>query len=274
LGFLGPNGAGKSTVMKIMTGYLAADDGNVLFDDLSIRDHANSLRQLIGYLPASNPLYPNMYVREFLSFAASLCAVKGIKERVEKVVEEIGLKDHCGKKIKELSKGYKQRVGIAQALIHDPKYLIFDEPISGLDPNQLVELREIFQELSKTKSILLSSHILQEIEAICDRIVVINKGEIAAQGQVDDLKYRLRSGHRLIVRFKDSVDMKPYVTHLKESDFEKAGERILSIQSKLAPDDLAERVFKIAIEQKDTILEMKMQDRSLEELFGLLTKRN
>ena len=185
-GFLGPNGAGKSTMMKILTTYLKPSSGNALVDGFSTDSEALEVQKRVGYLAENNPLYPEMYIREYLKLHAALNKVS--KDRIEEVISLTGLQPEITKKIKQLSKGYKQRVGLAAALIHDPEVLILDEPTTGLDPNQLKEIRELIKTIGKTKTVLLSTHIMQEVEAICDRVIIINKGKIVADRYLSNLK--------------------------------------------------------------------------------------
>ncbi|MGN0187810.1 MAG: ATP-binding cassette domain-containing protein [Paludibacteraceae bacterium] len=180
--FLGPNGAGKSTLMKIVTGYTQADAGCVRICGETVSAGNRAVRRLVGYLPEHNPLYLDMYVREYLEFAAGFYTLKNRRERINTVIERTGLTLECHKRIGQLSKGYRQRVGLAQALIHDPQVLILDEPTTGLDPNQLVEIRNLIAEIGKEKTVLFSTHIMQEVQALCKRIVVINRGNIVADG--------------------------------------------------------------------------------------------
>ncbi|HNY63494.1 MAG TPA: ATP-binding cassette domain-containing protein [Bacteroidales bacterium] len=188
VGFLGPNGAGKSTMMKIITTYIPPTEGDVSVCGFDIWNQSIELRKKIGYLSESNPLYYDMYVREFLEFIAGIHQIKNKKKRVDEVIAMTYLEIEQHKKIGALSRGYKQRVGIAQALIHDPEVLILDEPTTGLDPNQLVEIRELIRKLGKSKTILLSTHIMQEVEAVCDRVIIINRGEIVADAPISELK--------------------------------------------------------------------------------------
>ena len=185
VGFLGPNGAGKSTTMKIITTYLKQDEGNVLVNDFNTISQAQEVKKSIGYLPEHNPLYVDMYVKEYLEFLARLHKIN--KKRIQEVIQLVELEAESHKKIKELSKGYRQRVGLAAALLHDPEVLILDEPTTGLDPNQLVSIRNLIQEIGKTKTILLSTHILQEVEAICTRVIIINKGKIVADDRLENI---------------------------------------------------------------------------------------
>lgn len=190
VGFIGPNGAGKSTMMKIITGYIPQSQGDVWVNDLNTLEHGLEIRRMIGYLPENNPLYVEMYIKEYLTMVANLYNIKGkpVKRIVDQMIEQVGLGPEQHKKIGALSKGYRQRVGLAQALIHDPSVLILDEPTSGLDPNQIIEIRNFIHGLAKKKTILLSTHIMQEVEAICDRVVIINLGKIVADESTADLR--------------------------------------------------------------------------------------
>src|SRR6476661_2690652 len=206
VGFLGPNGAGKSTTMKMITGYLQPDAGDINVSGIDVTKDPLAAKKKIGYLPESNALYYDMYVREYLNFIAEVHGVKNKKEKVEEVILLTGLTVESRKTIGQLSKGYKQRVGLAAALIHDPEVLILDEPTSGLDPNQIVEIREVIRKQGKDKTVLFSSHILQEVEAICDRVIIINKGEIVANDKLSNLQKRNVDKHMVVVSFKEPVD--------------------------------------------------------------------
>jgi len=188
VGFLGPNGAGKSTTMKMITGFIEANEGNIEVCGISVKKNKLAIKKKIGYLPEANPLYFDLYIREYLAFIAGIHTIKESKKRIEEVIKLVGLTAEANKKIGQLSKGYKQRVGLAAALIHDPEVLILDEPTSGLDPNQIIEIRTVIQNLGKKKTILFSSHIMQEVEAICKRVIIINKGNIVADDQVDSIR--------------------------------------------------------------------------------------
>ncbi|MCP9767931.1 ATP-binding cassette domain-containing protein [Lacihabitans sp. LS3-19] len=190
LGFLGPNGAGKSTTMKILVGFLNASSGEAFLNEMPISVDNLDTKKQVGYLPEHNPLYLEMYVKEYLAFVGEMYGLKGelLNEKVDKVIEMVGLSPEKSKKIEQLSKGYRQRVGLAQALIHDPEVLILDEPTTGLDPNQLVEIRKLIKEVGKNKTIILSTHIMQEVEAICDRVIIINKGNLVADDTLENLK--------------------------------------------------------------------------------------
>lgn len=268
VGFLGPNGAGKSTTMKIITGYLLPDDGQVTLDGLDVVSHPLEAKKKIGYLPESNALYYDMFVREYLSFIADLHSLNHKKEAIEKVIATVGLGNESSKKIGQLSKGYKQRVGLAAALIHDPEVLVLDEPTTGLDPNQILEIREVIRQLGKEKTILFSSHILQEVEALCSRVVVINKGELVADSPLKDLLQK-QSSLELMVRFKENIEH-----HL----FEGLGELLnqhpqgFSLQTE-DPDGARKKVWEIAQLAGLNIVSLSEQNKnSLEEIFRDLTK--
>lgn len=203
VGFLGPNGAGKSTMMKIITCYIPPTEGDVSVCDLDIWNDSLALRKKVGYLSETNPLYFEMYVREFLEFIAGIHKIKDKKKRIDEVIKMTHLELEQHKKIGALSRGYKQRVGLAQALIHDPEVLILDEPTTGLDPNQLVEIRELIKKCGKTKTVLLSTHIMQEVEAVCDRVIIINKGLIVADAKINELQDVVSS----LKKKKDSKDL-------------------------------------------------------------------
>ena len=199
VGFLGPNGAGKSTTMKILTGYLQQDAGIAKICDINVKENAINAKRKIGYLPEANPLYFEMYVKEYLSFIAGVHSIKNEQVEIKNVIELVGLQVEQNKKLGQLSKGYKQRVGLAAALIHQPEVLILDEPTSGLDPNQIIEIRNVIKEQGKNKTVLFSSHILQEVQAICDRVIIINKGKIVA----DDLLINLAKNKSLEDAFRE-----------------------------------------------------------------------
>ena len=205
VGFLGPNGAGKSTTMKMITGYLQPSSGEAIVCDLKVNENPIGTKQKIGYLPESNALYYEMYVREYLAFIAEVHHVENQKSKIENVIQQVGLTPEAHKKIGQLSKGYKQRVGLAAALIHDPEVLILDEPTSGLDPNQIIEIRDVIKQLGQNKTVLFSSHILQEVQAICDRVIIINKGTIVADDQLSNLLKKVHAGE-VILELKEEVD--------------------------------------------------------------------
>jgi ABC-2 type transport system ATP-binding protein len=188
VGFLGPNGAGKSTTMRMITGYLEPDSGSALVSGIDVSKDPIAAKKKLGYLPEANPLYYDMYVKEYLSFIAEVHAIPDKKNKIEQIIDTVGLRVESRKRTGQLSKGYKQRVGLAAALLHNPEVLILDEPTTGLDPNQIIEIRELIRQLGKDKTVLFSTHILQEVEAICDRVIIINKGKLVADSTVEELK--------------------------------------------------------------------------------------
>jgi ABC-2 type transport system ATP-binding protein len=221
-GFLGPNGAGKSTTMKILTGYLQADSGAATVCGLDVTTHAHAAKQKIGYLPESNALYYDMYIKEYLDFTGRVFRINNLPQQIAAVIDKVGLTPEAHKKIGQLSKGYKQRVGLAAAIIHNPEVLILDEPTSGLDPNQIVDIRQVIKELSKEKTVLLSTHIMQEVEAICDRVIIINKGVIVANDHIANL-HQAQSAPVLRVSFGETLEAEwllrlPSVVHAEKTD--------------------------------------------------------
>ena len=270
VGFLGPNGAGKSTTMKIITGYLAADSGEINVCGLSANAQNISTKKKIGYLPEANPLYMDMYVREYLRFIANVHEIKDPKENIESVIKTVGLSLEAHKKIGQLSKGYKQRVGLAAALVHNPDVLILDEPTSGLDPNQIVEIRNVIKTLSQEKTILFSSHIMQEVEALCDRVIIINKGNIVADDRLSNLQKANGANDNVIVEFKEPVDSSwlnglPGVTQLQES-----GQRQFTLQCSNA-ETLKKQLLQLSLEKNLNIVSLKSESRNLENIFKELT---
>jgi ABC-2 type transport system ATP-binding protein len=270
VGFLGPNGAGKSTTMKIITGYIAADGGSATVCGIPVSQSSNDTKTKIGYLPEANPLYHDMYVREYLEFIGGVHKVENVKQKITEVINTVKLKLEAGKKIGQLSKGYKQRVGLAAALIHNPEVLILDEPTSGLDPNQIVEIREVIKELGKTKTVLFSSHIMQEVEAICDRVVIINRGNIVADDSLSNLQ-RMQKGMQLVkVEFKEAVD----VSVLKSLA---GAEKIINIQSSMFniecvdAEAIKKQILQLAIDKNLNIVSLQSQSNSLEDVFRSLT---
>ncbi|MEQ9230777.1 MAG: gliding motility-associated ABC transporter ATP-binding subunit GldA [Cyclobacteriaceae bacterium] len=265
-GFLGPNGAGKSTTMKIATGFTSATSGTVVLDGLDVGKDALAVKKITGYLPEHNPLYLDMYVREFLRFIGRAYKVKNLGERVEEMIELIGLSREQDKKIKALSKGYRQRVGLAQAMIHDPSVLILDEPTTGLDPNQIIEIRNIIKEISKEKTVILSTHIMQEVEAICDKVVIIDKGQIVADDDVKVLKVGKSEGEAFRITFEAKIDSQLF----SGFEIEKVSEKELIAKS--SEKSLRAELLKV-ISENDLPLEgiTKAEERSLEDVFRQLT---
>lgn len=270
VGFLGPNGAGKSTTMKIITGYLAPDAGTAMVNGINVNKDPLEAKKQVGYLPEGNPLYYEMYVREYLEFIAGVHHLKsGVKKRIEEVIDLTGLRLESNKKTGQLSKGYKQRVGLAAALIHDPKVLILDEPTTGLDPNQIIEIRQLIKDLGKNKTVLFSSHILQEVESICDRVIIINKGNIVADDTLVNLHSSGKSSHIVIVQFGNIID----INLLKNLDGVENVEEI-SNQYHIQTSD-SEKVKKLLLEfslqNNLDIISLQSKSRSLEEVFRNLT---
>jgi ABC-2 type transport system ATP-binding protein len=270
--FLGPNGAGKSTMMKIITGFIPASLGSVFVNGMETSTDNTEIRKNIGYLPENNPLYPEMYVREYLGFVASVYKLgKETKKRVDNIIRTTGLTPEQNKKIGALSKGYRQRVGLAQALIHDPGVLILDEATSGLDPNQIVEIRNLIRDAGREKTILLSTHIMQEVEAICDRIIIIDKGKIVADKDKADIYSIISSKRQVIsVEFDKSVTGAqllaiPNVLKVRENG---RGQWILEAEDE---SDIRPAIFSFAVNNNLTVLSLQKEAGNLEEIFRQLT---
>lgn len=270
VGFLGPNGAGKSTTMKIITGYIPATSGQVWVNDLDVEINPLEIKRNIGYLPENNPLYYDMYVKEYLSFVAKIHRLDQIPQKVKQVIEQVGLGVEQNKLIGSLSKGYKQRVGLAQAIIHNPSVLVLDEPTSGLDPNQIVEIRHLIQELGREKTILMSTHIMQEVEAICDRIIIINKGKIVADDRKDIVKSTLGQKTVVFVEFSAEIVPAELKKYLSIQDIVAKGNRQYLLVSNTA-QDIREKVFQYAVEHKISVLEIRRESHDLEDIFKSLT---
>lgn len=275
VGFLGPNGAGKSTTMKIITGYLRQSGGEARVCGINVAEQPLETKKKIGYLPELNALYYDMYVREYLGFVAEVHKIKNqnpitIGSKIEAVIELTGLITESKKKIGQLSKGYKQRVGLAAALIHDPEVLILDEPTSGLDPNQIVEIREVIKKQGQNKTVLFSSHILQEVEAICDRVIIINKGNIVADDKLSNLRRTGRNQQAITVEFKSAVEISlleglpgvSNVTNIHHSAF--------NIQCPDA-ESVKKQILQLAIARNLDIVSLQSENQSLEEIFKALT---
>jgi ABC-2 type transport system ATP-binding protein len=270
VGFLGPNGAGKSTTMKILTGCLKASNGKAFLNGIDVNAHPVQTKKITGYLPESNPLYGDMYIREYLSFIADIHQLPSKKEKVSGTIDRVGLRPEAGKKISQLSKGYKQRVGLAAALIHSPEVLILDEPTTGLDPNQIVEIRDVIKNYGKNKTVLFSSHILQEVEAICDRVIIINQGKIIADKNLGELRQE-QTGKFIKVVLKEAVTAALFqgLEQLrgirKASDFEwelEAGD----------PELLKKQLLSLSLQNNWNIVSLQSENRSLEDIFRGLTK--
>ncbi|MEN9686257.1 MAG: hypothetical protein RLZZ28_2043 [Bacteroidota bacterium] len=277
VGFLGPNGAGKSTTMKILTGYLQADAGSALICGIDVADNPIAIKKKIGYLPEANPLYFDMYVREYLSFVAGVHAISEVKTAVEKSIGLTGLGLEAKKKISQLSKGYKQRVGLAAALIHDPEVLILDEPTSGLDPNQIVEIRNVIRQQGQNKTVLFSSHILQEVEAICDRVIIINNGRIVANDTLTALQKGKKDNTIVTVVFKESVNpawlqkLSSVVGYSRSESGNLPEQQINWKLETTQPDTVKKELLNLAIENNLNIISLQTEQFSLEEVFKNLT---
>ena len=269
VGFLGPNGAGKSTLMKILTGYIPQTNGDAKICNLDINENSIETRSKIGYLPEHNPLYLDMYVKEYLEFVANIYEVnhKFIKEMIEKT----GLQKEQHKLIGSLSKGYRQRVGLAQALIHNPEVLILDEPTTGLDPNQLIEIRSLIKEVGREKTVLLSTHIIQEVEAICDRVIIINKGQIVANKTIVELQKSKENRKLITIEFDKKAEKKELmkIGNVLEVRDLKGNKHQILFDSKF---DLRPALFEFAVNNNLTVLQMNMEEQKLESIFQELTK--
>lgn len=270
VGFLGPNGAGKSTTMKIITGYLTADGGQARVCGVDVASDPLSVKKKIGYLPELNALYYDMYVREYLGFIAEVHQVKQAKKRIEEVIDLVGLRQESAKKIGQLSKGYKQRVGLAAALVHDPEVLILDEPTTGLDPNQIIEIREVIRKQGQDKTVLFSSHILQEVEAICHRIIIINKGKLVADDSLANLR-RHSDGQVVKVSFQESVaksllEKLPAALSVSQPG---PNDWLLATTD---PDQLKKQILELSLQHNLNVVSLQSENQSLEEVFRALTR--
>lgn len=264
VGLLGPNGAGKSTTMKILTCFIPQTSGSATVCGFDVTSQSLDVRRQVGYLPESNPLYFDMYVKEYLTYAAGYYQLSNPQQRVKSMIEMVGLGPEQTKKIGQLSKGYKQRVGLAQALIHDPKVLILDEPTSGLDPNQLVDIRQLINEVGKKKTVILSTHIMQEVEAMCQRVIIINKGQLVDDRTLDQLP---NNQLMLAVRFNEPTSMsklKSIPGVLGVTELEKSHEFLVTSS---AQTPLQQNVFAWAVQQNLTVVKMEERKTSLEDLF-------
>jgi ABC-2 type transport system ATP-binding protein len=269
VGFLGPNGAGKSTTMKMITGYLEPDAGEITVNGINVGKQPLEAKKKIGYLPESNALYYEMYIREYLNFVAEVHDITNKKQKVEEVIKLTGLTPESNKKIGQLSKGYKQRVGLAAALIHDPEVLILDEPTSGLDPNQIIEIRNVIKEQGKDKLVLFSSHILQEVEAICDRVIIINKGTIVANDSLSNLQNRSNTNY-VKVGFKEPLEQE-WLTRLQGVNaVNKIDTYNWSIETD-NPEIVRKNLLGLTVEHNLNIVSLQTQSESLEEVFRSLT---
>ncbi len=269
VGFLGPNGAGKSTTMKMITGYLSPDAGTVSVGGVDVIRYPREAKKKTGYLPESNALYYDMYVKEYLDFIADVHGIGNKRQAVSGVVEQVGLTREKAKKIGQLSKGYKQRVGLAAALLHNPEVLILDEPTSGLDPNQIIEIRNVIKEQGKDKLVLFSSHILQEVEAICDRVIIINRGTIVADDQLVNLQQR-SAANIVQVQFKEELEAEWLRRLAGVLSVNKTGATGWAIETN-DPEVVRRQLLQLSVDQNLNIVSLQSQSQSLEEIFRSLT---
>ena len=270
VGFLGPNGAGKSTTMKMITGYLASDEGEIKVCGMLVNQDQVETKKKIGYLPEANPLYLEMYVKEYLSFIAGIHKITDPEKRIAEVIQMVGLSPESGKKIGQLSKGYKQRVGLAAALVHDPEVLILDEPTSGLDPNQIIEIREVIKKLGENKTVLFSSHIMQEVEAICDRVIIINKGNIVANDTLQNLQKSSTNNHFVTVEFKEKINIELLQQLDAVIDVKNIQQSIFNIQCSNA-ENIKKQLLQLSIDHNLNIVSLKSETQNLESVFISLT---
>lgn len=271
LGFLGPNGAGKTTTMKIITAYLPQTDGRVEVCGFDVSEQPMESRKRIGYLPEHNPLYRDMYVREYLNFTAGVHQVPNAAKRIDEMVERTGLGSHRHKQIGELSKGYRQRVGLAQAMLHDPEVLILDEPTSGLDPNQIIEIRQLIKDLGREKTVILSTHILGEVEAVCDRAIIINKGKLVANAPIQELKQQFAGQSIVTVEFAEKVDVSLLKKIKNVQSVKSIGPQRWQFSASVT-HDIRPDIFAFSVANKLTMLELHKETFSVEDVFQQLTK--
>ena len=271
VGFLGPNGAGKSTMMNIITCYIPQSSGKVEVCGFDVNEASLDVRRNVGYLPEHNPLYLDMYVKQYLAFVADVYKLKIVRNRVNEMIDLVGLEREQHKKIGALSKGYRQRVGLAQAIIHDPKVLILDEPTSGLDPNQLVEIRSLIQDIGKEKTVMLSTHIMQEVEAICNRVIIIDQGKIVADNDVKGIQQsQVKSGYVLLVELNEGLAESIWkgLPHVSEVRFQ--NDKTVLLQTN-TDDDIRQQVFDLAVREGKSVLTMRSLEKSLEDVFKEFT---
>jgi len=274
VGFLGPNGAGKSTMMKILTCFIPQSSGKASVCGFDVEEESLNVRKQVGYLPEHNPLYHDMYIKEYLEFIAGLHKVKNVKQRIAEMVEITGLQIEQKKKIGALSKGYRQRVGLAQALIHDPKVLILDEPTTGLDPNQLEEIRSLIKNIGKEKTVMLSTHIMQEVEAVCNRVIIINKGKIVADDTTEVVQHsQIKSIQIIVVEFDKEVskNLLKKIENVREATNIKGFTWQLKIE---AEKDMRGEIFQFAVQNNLAVLTLQKEEQRLEDVFKSLTKKD
>lgn len=277
VGFLGPNGAGKSTMMKIISCFIPQSEGKVKVCGFDIEDNSIEVRKRVAYLPELNPLYYDMYVRESLNFICGIYKLKNKKKLIDEIIKKVGLEKESNKKISMLSKGFKQRIGLAQALIHNPEVLILDEPTSGLDPNQIIEIRQLIKEAGKEKTVILSTHIMQEVEAICDRIIIINEGRIIADASKNDITKLINKESIFVVEFNELVNKKEIakingIDKVENvNDFNKETGNVWKIYSKQGKD-IRNSLFNFAVSKNIAIITLNKEELKLEDIFKKLTR--
>lgn len=270
VGFLGPNGAGKSTTMKMITGYLKPDTGSIEVCGISVQNHSTATQKKIGYLPESNALYTDMYVKEYLSFVGSVYKVDNLQSSVNDVVALVGLTKEANKKIGQLSKGYKQRVGIAAALVHNPEVLILDEPTSGLDPNQIIEIRDIIKKLAENKTVIFSSHIMQDVEAICERVIIINKGQIVADDQLSNLKNKTNENQMVSVEFKEKIASNLFSRFKDCKSIKEISQNKFNFETSNA-ESIRKQIMELCLSNNLNIVSLNSESHNLESVFKSLT---
>jgi ABC-2 type transport system ATP-binding protein len=269
VGLLGPNGAGKTTTMKILSGFMDNYQGDVLVNELDVRKHSLQIKKLIGYLPEHNPLYLDMYVKEYLSFIASIYKLEYIKKRVQKIIELTGLAKEQHKVIRALSKGYRQRVGLAQALIHDPEILILDEPTTGLDPNQLVEIRQLIKKLGSEKTVIFSSHIMQEVQALCDRVIILHQGNVVADDKIAYLDQALNNQWEILIELDQPISIPWKVAGLVQVQI--SGVKSYKLIFTKSDRDPRPEIFDFVVQHGRKIIEMTERKSSMEDVFQKIT---
>ncbi len=272
LGFLGPNGAGKSTTMKIITCFIPASSGKVSVCGFDTETQSMEVRKKIGYLPEHNPLYLDMYIKEYLEFIAGVHKIENVKSRIAEMIKMTGLEREQHKKIGQLSKGYRQRVGLAQAMLHNPEVLILDEPTSGLDPNQLTEIRKLIREIGKQKTVILSTHIMQEVEAICDQVVIINKGKIVANDDTKNLQSHSLGEYVFRVEFNQSIEKNKLesIKGVKSAQFVNSNVWLLTTNN---DEEVRAAIFEFAVKNNLVLLSIQKEEEKLEEVFRRLTNK-
>lgn len=271
LGFLGPNGAGKTTTMKILTGFIPQSEGVAEVCGFDVEKEPLQVQARVGYLPEHNPVYKDLYVKEYLNFVAGLHKIKNAKKRVAELIEMTGLGREQHKLIGSLSKGYRQRVGLSQAMLHDPEVLILDEPTSGLDPNQLVEIRSLIKQLGQEKTVIFSTHIMQEVQALCNRVLIINKGKIVANDPIDQLQQRIQGQTVVTVEFLEKINAAT-LNRIKNVSKVNAIANNRWQLTATGEQDIRPEVFRFAVQQNLTLLEMQKETYSVEDVFQQLTK--